>query len=525
MRSKLFLASAALLALQLVANAQVPEDVLRYAYPLMGGTARNQAIGGAMGSLGGDITAAHINPAGIGMYKNSEFVMSPNFSFLNNKFNFRGDQTKSKDNGIGYGTSGFVWGHSHNSRYKKSSSSAISLTINQTANYNNRMQYKGFNNFSSWSEQYVEELARNRATVNQALNNYIFGSSLAFQLYLVDTIADQNNNVIGYQSLVPLPGINGGPEGVMQTNLIETRGGAHEIALAFANNYNDKLHFGVAFNVPFFSYQKEQTYREEDMSGNLNNDFSYFEYKENYKTTGWGFNAKLGMIFRPVEKLRFGLAFHTPTFSSMNDRISAEMKVNSENYTNLPQPRVITSDELKGSNSNAGNYNYNMITPYRLLGSLSFVINEVKEVKRQKGFVTADIEYVNYRGTRYQAQDATNVDDVNYYTELNNSIKNRYKGAMNLRLGGELKFNTIMTRLGFAYMGSPYATKELKGSRMLLSGGLGYRNKGMFVDLTYVHALINYSHVPYWLADKANVVADGKNSRGNIVLTFGFKFM
>ncbi len=60
---------------------------------------------------------------------------------------------------------------------------------------------------------------------------------------------------------------------------------------------------------------------------------------------------------------------------------------------------------------------------------------------------------------------------------------------------------------------------------MLLSGGLGYRNKGMFVDLTYVHALINYSHVPYWLADKANVVADGRNSRGNIVLTFGFKFM
>ena len=31
--------------------AQLPEDALRYGYPLMGGTARNQAIGGAMVSL------------------------------------------------------------------------------------------------------------------------------------------------------------------------------------------------------------------------------------------------------------------------------------------------------------------------------------------------------------------------------------------------------------------------------------------------------------------------------------------
>lgn len=523
MRRKLLLASAAIMALQLVANAQVPEDVLRYAYPLMGGTARNQAIGGAMGSLGGDITAAHINPAGIGMYKNKEFVLSPNFSFLNNKFNFRGDQTKSNDNGVGYGTSGFVWGQNNN-QYSRSSSSAISFSINQTANYNNRMQYKGFNNFSSWSEQYVEELANNRANINQAENNYIFGSSLAFWTYLVDTVSDANNNVIGYQSVVPLPGPNGGPEGVIQNNLIETQGGAHEIALAFANNIKDKLHFGVSFNVPFFTYQKDQTYREEDASGNTNNDFSYFEYKENYRTTGLGFNAKLGMIFRPVEKWRIGLAVHTPTFSSMTDRISSSLTANTENYTVYPQPATKTSDELKG-NSNAGNYRYNMTSPYRLLGSVSFVINEVKEVKQQKGFVTADVEYVNYRGTRYHADDATNVDDVRYYDELNNTIKNRYKGAMNLRLGGELKFKTVMTRLGFAYMGSPYATKELKGSRMLLSGGLGYRNKGMFVDLTYVHALINYSHVPYWLADKANVVADGRNSRGNIVLTFGFKFM
>jgi hypothetical protein len=114
---------------------------------------------------------------------------------------------------------------------------------------------------------------------------------------------------------------------------------------------------------------------------------------------------------------------------------------------------------------------------------------------------------------------------VNYYNDLNAIIKERFRPAFNLRLGGELKFKTIMGRAGFAYMGSPYANSSLKGTRMLLSGGLGYRNAGMFVDLTYQHALIKQSHVPYYLEDKPIPVADGRNNRGMLVLTVGFKFI
>ncbi len=522
MRSTLAVLAALLFSSIVEVNGQNPEDALRYGFPLMGGTARNQAIGGAMGSLGGDISAAHINPAGIGMYKNSEFVLSPNFSFQNFNYNFKGDATKSKTNGMGYGTSGFVFGSVH-VRNKRATSSALSISINQTANYNSRIQYKGFNNVSSWSEQYVEELVRDQATIEQAESNYIFGSSLAFWTFLVDTVSDASGKVIGYQSLVPLPLSASGKEGVMQDNLIETKGGAHEIALAFANNYNDKLHLGLALNAPFYSFEKNQTYREDDASGNPNNDFAFFEYKENYSTKGWGFNAKLGLIYRPVEKLRLGFAFHTPTFASLTDRISSSITTNTELYTIYPQPASKTSDELKGT-STAGEFNYNLTTPLKLLGSVSYVINEVKEIKRQKGFITADIEYVNQRGTRYRAADATIVDDVNYYNALNESIKERFRNTFNVRVGGELKFKTIMTRLGFAHLGSPHANKELKGSRTLLSGGLGYRNQGVFVDLTYVHAFINSSHVPYWLADKPNPIADGKNTRGKIVLTVGFKF-
>jgi hypothetical protein len=503
--------------------AQFPDDALRYGFPLMGGTARNLAIGGAMGSLGGDITAAHINPAGIGLYKNKEFVLSPGFNFYNNNFDYRTQQTQAKENAFGYGTSGFVFGSQHD-RSRNASSSAFSISVNQLANYNNRIEYKGFNNFSSWSEQYVEELVRNRATIQQAENNFIFGSSLAFWTFLVDTIANASGNVIGYQSLVPLP-LNGtGPEGVVQHNLIETSGGAHEVALSFGNSYNDKLHLGLGLGFPIYRFNKNQTYREDDASGNTNNDFDFFEYKERYSTSGFGFNMKMGLIYRPAERWRLGFAFHTPTWANLNDQISSSITTNTEQYTIYPQPAAKTSDELKG-NTNAGDYNYNLSTPYRAIGSVSFVINEVKDIKQQKGFVTADIEYVNYRSVRYRADDPSITDDVNYYNDLNAIIKERFRPAFNLRLGGELKFKTIMGRAGFAYMGSPFANSELKGTRMLLSGGLGYRNAGMFVDLTYQHALIKQSHVPYYLEDKPIPVADGRNNRGMVVLTVGFKFI
>ena len=91
-------------------------------------------------------------------------------------------------------------------------------------------------------------------------------------------------------------------------------------------------------------------------------------------------------------------------------------------------------------------------------------------------------------------------------------------------MGGELKFNVIMGRLGFSYYGNPYKDGAYKASRMLLSGGLGYRNKGVFVDLTYVHCITKDVSFPYRLEDRANTYATLKQQRGNIVATVGFKF-
>ena len=57
--------------------AQDPTDALRYSWNVSSGTARQQAVGGAMASLGGDLSAAYVNPAGLGFYKTGDFVLSP----------------------------------------------------------------------------------------------------------------------------------------------------------------------------------------------------------------------------------------------------------------------------------------------------------------------------------------------------------------------------------------------------------------------------------------------------------------
>jgi hypothetical protein len=151
----------------------------------------------------------------------------------------------------------------------------------------------------------------------------------------------------------------------------------------------------------------------------------------------------------------------------------------------------------------------------------SYVFREEEKIERQKGFITADIEYTNYQWMKYTRYDQNDGKDYNQYNQAIDAI---YKSAFNFRLGGELKFKTVMGRMGFAYYGNPYKESELKARKMILSGGVGYRNKGVFVDLTYFHHLNKNVNLPYRVtAPKANTFATLAENGGNIMLTVGFK--
>ena len=497
--------------------AQIPEDVLRYSFYPQNGTARSLAIGGAMGSLGGDITATFVNPAGIGNYRTGEFVFTPGFMFNNNKSNFRGTDTKSSESNFALGPIGLVFGSSN--RYNPTTSQAISLVVTQTADYNNTIQYKGLNNFSSYTEQWAEQIAKSGLSIDDALNEPVFayGPAPALYTYLVDTF----RNNVGNVQLRGLPeNILDAGQALMQENTVESRGGMYEVALGYASNKKDKFLWGFSIGIPILDYSSTTTYKETDTSSNLSNGFGSFTYVDEFRTSGVGVNAKIGLIFKPVEYVRVGLALHTPTYmASLKDVRTTDVSANTENYEGV---RNVSSTEF--TNGQAGQNKYTMLTPWKFLVSGSYVLREVENVKNQKGFITADIEYVTHSSSSfYTDNEAATPDETNYFKALNQVVKNEYKGNFNFRLGGELKFNTIMTRLGFAYYTDPYRDDELKASRMVLSGGLGYRHKGMFIDVTYVHNMTKDVHVPYRLESAPNVMANIRNTTGNAVLTLGFK--
>ena len=511
-RTQLFLLTFFVMSSQL--SAQEPADALRYSWVVPTGTARQQAIGGAMGSLGGDISAAYVNPAGLAFYKTGDFVITPGYKLSNNKSTYLNRQEKDKKNSFNLGTTGIVLGAGGRSGGKVSSSAFV-IAVNRSANFNNSILYRGQNTSTSYSQKFLEEI-RNEGDANNVSGNFPYGSSLAFNTYWIDTIGGGTNGNFEFQSrAAPLLAT-----GLLQENTLFTSGGITEITLGGGAGFNDKVYIGGTVGIPFLRYDRSSTFTEADATDNPMNKFNFASIQEDLTTKGIGVNLKAGIIFKPVEFFRLGLAVHSPSFYNITESYDVYVETDTENYQNLLNQ---SSESLTG---NVSDFKYYLMTPYKLIGSASYVLREAADVRQQKGFITADIEYINYKSSTFSTDaEADNSQSTkDYFKALNDVIDNTYKGALNFRLGGELKFNTVMVRAGAAYYGNPY--KNLigeKGNRFLLSGGLGYRHKGMFIDVTYVQNMTKDVHVPYRLDSAPNVMANIKNTTGNAILTLGFK--
>lgn len=499
--------------------AQVPEDAIRYSWYSQNGSARNMAIGGAMGSLGGDITATFVNPAGIGFYKNAEFVFTPSFLINKNNAIYRETNSNFSKNGFNIGPTGFIWGEQSR---KKGNSHAFSIAINQAANFNNLVSYKALNNYSSFSEQFAEEFAKSGYSINDVLTTNSplpYGSATALYTYLIDTVSINGNIFV---KAAPEYLLDSG-YALMQEMHKRTRGGVYDLSFAFANNIKDKWLWGVSVGIPFVYYKSNTRFTENDTSSNNFNHFKSFTYEDEFTTSGVGFNLKIGAIYKPVEHVRIGLSIHTPTYMLLTDNRTTSLLTNLETASGQPESFYTSSQTF--TNNQEGESKYIQTAPWKAILSASYVFREQENVKKQKGFITADIEYVNHRSSRFSSDNEEPTEnEKTYYKSLNRVVKNEYKGAFNFRVGGELKFNILMARLGLAYYGKPYKDPDFKANQFLLSGGLGYRNKGLFIDLTYVHRVTKNVSFPYRLEDRLNTYASLNQKTGNIVATVGVKF-
>src|SRR5450432_1505219 len=76
--------------------AQSDNDALRISQQNVLGSAREIGLSGAFGALGGDYSSATINPAGIGIYRSSQFSFTPAVSFATEKSSFLGNELSAQ---------------------------------------------------------------------------------------------------------------------------------------------------------------------------------------------------------------------------------------------------------------------------------------------------------------------------------------------------------------------------------------------------------------------------------------------
>ena len=495
------------------------------------GSARIMAMGGSSNALGGDISAIFQNPAGLSQFRTNEIILSPAFRLHQLQTPYQGKEFANDRNRLNIGTSGLVMSSSHY-RKGKMVRNNWGIAFNQTANFNSRLQFSGINQTSSYSEKWVEELVGNNIkNFEDARNFFPIGASLAFRNYLVDSIQNSNNMVIeGYRTNAEASDFP-----LSQSFTQNISGSANELALGISRSHSEKLFYGMTIGIPFLRRIETFTVEEKDLSGNPDNDFEQFRFTETISTTGTGLLLRAGILYKPAERLRIGLNLQSPAFYTLTRNTDASLETSVENYArkvenNNTEPQQFSANTQDITEGSDFSYDYRVNTPWTAALAFAYVFRETENVKQQRGMLTAEIEFVNHQSTRfYQASTDDDPQADAYYRILNQQIRDMYRPAFNFRIGGELKFHTLMFRGGFQYLQSPFEnTREsfgIKGYRMIPSIGIGYRDKGMFIDLTYSHLLGDQIFFPYILRRRIPVpFAQSQVRNGQILATVGFKF-
>jgi hypothetical protein len=476
--------TALFLGLTLNSFAQNEDDALRYSNTKFGGTARSSAMAGAFGALGSDFSSLSINPAGIGLYRKSEFTFSPAIGGAATQSNYTGEVYKDDRYQFSISNFGMVLAGTKESKANKWKGAGFAFGYNRLVNFNNRIVIQGNNGSSSLTDVYLSE-----AQALDPTNLPAFGTDMAWSTYLIDTLNGK------YYSAMP-SNIN-----KVQRKTIEKRGGMGETVISFGGNYNNKLFLGATLGFQKIRYWEESNYSESPVTDSL--DIKGFSVNNYLNTDGNGMNLKLGLIYMPAPFVRIGGAFHSPTFFNMHDNYSTGMT------TSFNDGTTITAGTDANGGGDKGNYDYRFNSPFRAIGSLAFIFG-------QYGLISADYEYVDYREARFRA--------VGYsFIDQNNTIRDKYKAAGNIRVGSEIKLDPFSIRLGYALYASPFKDKSLMSDQQYFTGGFGYRQDGFFADISYVRSMYNEK---YYLYNSSFNLTPSQNklTSGSIVATVGVRF-
>jgi len=485
-----------LLALAFQTQAQTVSDALRYSTLEASGTARTVGVGGAIGAFGADYSVLSTNPAGLAAFRTSEFVVTPMiYNSSTTSLLERGSGNTSNKESVGkFGLANI--GMILNNRPRRSKWTTFNFGI-------------GYNRLASFDQEFVVKGRSQGSLVDrfaELANDGLFDEfevALAENSVAIYTDQSDPNLYLNDFDFADLD------YEIDREQFVQTSGSYSEMVLSMAGNYDEKIMVGATVGIPFINYEEQKVYEEVELEGaDAVPFFNSLNFREDISTSGVGINLKLGMIYRINQMFRLGAAVHTPTAFSLTDNFSTRLVydfTDGSGNSNTPQE------------SPNGNFDYKLRTPWRAIGSLGVLFN-------RKGFLSADIEYVDYSASSFNlTANSTSIDDKDFEIDLNNQISRGFQSAVNLRLGGEYALNKLRFRGGYVLSGTPFAdTNEFNNA---LSLGLGVRERNFYVDFAYRRAWFEEGYIPYLLSDPDQeqfVTNDVVNS--HFLITAGFKF-
>lgn len=481
--------------ISIFAQAQTDIDALRYSQTYPGSTARSLAMGGAFGALGADFSVLSTNPAGIGLYRKSEFSFTPGLFRSKTDATYLGRKADDDKYNVNVSNLGLVWAKENLISTSALKFWAFGIGLNRLNNFNNRSLYEGVNSRNSLLDFYAQQA---QGTHPDNLENFPFDANLAYQTFLIDPMPSDS---FSYTTAIPF-------HGQLQRRSVETRGALDELAISFGGNINDKFYFGATLGLPFIKYTEEIVYQEIDVNNTIVNadsslDFNSFKLNQDIETSGSGINFKFGVLFKPTEWVRIGGAVHSPTyFYNMHDEYSSSIQTDFANNINYEYSSPI------------GVFEYNLTTPFKAMGNLGFLV-------LNSGLISFEYEFIDYSEAKLRSS-------TDKFFDQNELIRAKYQAASNFRVGAEWKYMQFALRGGFGYYGSPFKSKinpsDVDQARMVYSGGIGYREENYFIDLGYAFSQQDEFYRPYTLNSQIVEGAKLDRSMHNILLTLGLRF-
>ena len=285
------------------------QDVQRFAERSTIGSARYVGMGGAMTAIGGDPSAAMVNPAGLGLYRRSEISVSIDETIDNTQQVGSNDTYQRTRFAAPQISAIWAWGNSQKQRGLVYNN--FMFSHNRLATFNRDIVVKGAgmgmvpticnitNDEGGVSEEFL---------VNKPWDNVEIGwlSILGYEAYLIDPI--ENNK------WKPAVDFTDGSLSISET------GTSDQYTLSWAGNISNQWYIGIGLNIPTINYTKHTSLREENKQNS-----SSAELKSMFHVSGVGVSGSFGLIYRPIQALRIGASLQTPTILSLSRQSTGDM--------------------------------------------------------------------------------------------------------------------------------------------------------------------------------------------------------